>query len=143
MTPHRVPPKPIHYETAPEGTCRWCNLAVGLTRTGRLSKSRWHSNCFREYELLFFPSVTRKAVWSRDKGLCNSCNHQCDKKGVNGWCMDHITPLIEASRDLKYWRLENLQTLCKICHTLKTSSEATERARIRKLNKNSESLVLE
>lgn len=132
---HRTPPKPPHYDSAPEGTCRWCNLEVGLTKTGRVSKSRWHAACFEEYAVLFFPSTTRRAVWKRDKGLCAKCGHQCDRKGINGWDMDHITPLIEAQGDLQYWRLNNLQTLCKKCHTAKTSAEATERARIRKLAK--------
>jgi 5-methylcytosine-specific restriction endonuclease McrA len=49
--------------------------------------------------------------------------------------MDHITPLIEAKGDLTFWQLGNLQTLCKICHTAKTSQEASQRALVRRLNK--------
>lgn len=135
MSNHRTPPKPPYYDTVPEGTCRWCNLEVGLTRTGRKSKSRWHTSCFEEYAILFFASTTRKAVWQRDKGKCASCGCQTDRKGQNGWQMDHIVPLIEANGDLQYWRLGNLQTLCKRCHTTKTSAEAAERARLRRLNK--------
>ena len=128
MNNHRTPPKPPYYDTVPEGTCRWCNREIGLTKTGRQSKSRWHKECFLEYEVLFFASETRKHVWRRDLGVCKVCKTQCDKKGKNGWQMDHITPLIEANGDLEYWRLPNLQTLCKVCHKAKTSSEATERA---------------
>jgi len=135
MTSHRIPPKPKWYDLVPEGTCRWCNTAVGLTRTGRQSKSRWHAKCFEEYELLFFASETRKAVWKRDLGKCALCSHQCAKKGIDVWQMDHIKPLIEANGNLDYWRLQNLQTLCQACHTAKTGREATERAKQRKLLK--------
>lgn len=135
MSEHRIPPKPSWFDTVPEGTCRWCGQGVGLTKTGRPSKSRWHSHCFDEYELLFWPSSTRKAVWKRDKGRCANCGTQCDKKGKNGWDLDHKTPLIEADGSLSFWQMPNLQTLCKVCHKAKTSREATERAARRKAEK--------
>jgi 5-methylcytosine-specific restriction endonuclease McrA len=135
MNNHRNPPKPDYYDTVPEGTCRWCNEQIGPTKTGRDSKARWHKECYEEYEILFHTSVTRRAVWQRDKGKCKSCGIACDRKGLNGWQMDHITPLIEAQGDLTYWRLPNLQTLCKPCHKVKTSQEATERAKLRRETK--------
>lgn len=129
---HRNPPKPDYYDSTPEGVCRWCNIQIGPTKTGRDSKSRWHPACYEEYQVIFHTSATRKAVWQRDKGKCNGCGSSCDRKGVNGWQMDHIVPLIEAQGDIIYWRLPNLQTLCKPCHKEKTGREATERARLRK-----------
>lgn len=132
MTIHRIPPKPEYFDTVPEGTCRWCNKEIGLTPKGRASKARWHPLCFSEYKFLFWPSTTRLVVWKRDNGRCATCNTVCDRKGANGWNMDHITPLIEANFDIQYWQLSNLQTLCKPCHKVKTSAEATERAVKRK-----------
>lgn len=46
--------------------------------------------------------------------------------------MDHIKPLIEANGDINYWKMGNLQTLCKACHHKKTGEEATHRAEERK-----------
>ncbi|WP_407304016.1 HNH endonuclease [Acinetobacter sp.] len=132
MDNHRTPPKPAWFDEVSEGTCRWCNEKIGPTRTGRASKAHWHKECYEEYELLFHASTTRQAVWKRDHGKCRSCGKQCDRKGANGWDMDHITPLIEANGEMKYWTLENLQTLCKPCHKAKTSAEATQRALARK-----------
>src|SRR5690242_2186772 len=102
---HRNPPKPSYYDSVPEGTCRWGNQKIGPTKTGRESRAHWHAECYEEYEVLFHTSVTRKAVWRRDRGKCNSCGTSCDRKGANGWHMDHIVPLIEANGDLSYWRL--------------------------------------
>jgi 5-methylcytosine-specific restriction endonuclease McrA len=53
--------------------------------------------------------------------------------------MDHIVPLIESNGNLKFWKMGNLQTLCKSCHTTKTSSEATERASKRRILKEKKS----
>ena len=132
MSDHRIPPKPPYFDTVPEGTCKWCNIPIGLTAKGRPSKSRWHPACVQEYKLIHWPSNTRKAVWRRDKGVCRGCGVVCAPKG-NTWQMDHIVPLIESNGDLKYWKMDNLQTLCRVCHTAKTSKEATERAAKRKL----------
>lgn len=46
--------------------------------------------------------------------------------------MDHIKPLIESNGNLEYWKMGNLQTLCKSCHHKKTGEEATQRAEERK-----------
>ena len=45
------------------------------------------------------------------------------------WQADHIKPLVEQKGvleedlDWSYYKLENLQTLCKKCHRKKTNSE--------------------
>lgn len=131
---YRKPPKPDYYHTTEPGTCRWCNEVIGLTRTGRPSKSRWHPACVEEYNRLNSPTKTRDHVWRRDKGICRGCGAQCRRKGVEeGWEMDHIVPLIEDHSSLDCWRDNNCQTLCLPCHTAKTSREATERAASRKV----------
>lgn len=133
MSEHRKPPLPPHFDTAPEGTCKWCGESTGMTPKGKPSKSRWHQKCVEEYKMLFWPTTTRRAVWRRDKGVCKECGTQCSRRGEPKWHMDHIKPLIEANGDINYWKLENLQTLCVSCHTKKTSVEATNRANQRKI----------
>jgi 5-methylcytosine-specific restriction endonuclease McrA len=135
MTKHRIPPKPDYFNTVLPGTCRWCNTGISLTPTGRESKAKWHADCLTEYLLVTRPSNSRRAVWRRDSGLCNTCGAVCSKKGENKWQMDHIIPLINANGELKYWMLGNLQTLCNSCHNVKTALEAGDRARKRKEKK--------
>jgi 5-methylcytosine-specific restriction endonuclease McrA len=117
----RLPPKPPHFDTAPPGTCRWCGEVI-IPKC----RSRWHKKCVYPYKLIFWPSVTRNAVFRRDIGKCNVCG-----KVEKGWHMDHIIPLVESTGDISYWQMGNLQTLCKGCHKNKTSEEATNRAILR------------
>lgn len=133
MSNHRIPPKPPYFDTVPEGTCRWCNKEIGLTAKGRVSKSRWHVECVNEYKLLFWPAATRKFVWYRDKGKCNSCGTICTRKGLTKWQMDHKVPLYSDPGNLDLFRLTNCQTLCIECHKSKTAKEATHRAGQRKI----------
>lgn len=129
---YRIPPKPDYFDTVPAGTCRWCNTLTGLTPTGRVKKSRWHKECLREYKLLFWWSETKREAYKRDKGICNLCKK--DTKG--NWELDHIKPLYEnkEARDLSFWQMGNLQTLCVDCHKTKSSAEAKHRAEQRKKN---------
>lgn len=135
MSTHRNPPKPPYFDTVPEGTCRWCNIEIGLTPKGKPSKSRWHPVCVTAYKLVAHPSFTRRSVWQRDKGKCRGCGTVCTKKGIDKWHMDHINPLINAHGDIAFWLPGNLQTLCIICHKIKTKQESQDRALIRKLAK--------
>lgn len=49
------------------------------------------------------------------------------------WQGDHVVPLWSVDRDaedaMRYWGLENLQTLCTPCHLDKTAAEAAQRAK--------------
>lgn len=128
---HRTPPKPLSYDTAPKGTCRWCGRAIFDKKNQPRLRAHWHPECVDAYKLIFWPGVTRKAVWKRDKGVCNSCGHQCARKYNDVWHMDHIKPLIESLGDISFWKLPNLQTLCQPCHHAKTGAEATQRAAAR------------
>lgn len=130
---HRTPPKSPYYDTATPGQCRQCGGEI-LNKKGELNKrARWHSKCVKEYKLLHWPQVTRRAVYKRDKGICAHCGKQA-KRGQR-WDMDHIKPLVESNGDLSYWKLPNLQTLCPSCHIQKTSKEATSRATSRRMNR--------
>lgn len=129
----RKPPLPEHFSNPIPGICRWCNKPITkLLKNGKLSKSTWHNTCVNEYKLLHWPAYTRKMVWKRDKGICSQCGSKCDRKGINGWHMDHIIPLYSAQGQLWAWSMDNLQTLCKPCHKIKTANEASQRAAARK-----------
>ena len=137
MSSHREPPKPPHYHNPLPGQCRWCGQLIFKADGQTLNKrANWHPACVKEYKLVAWPAVTRRAVFKRDKGVCIKCGHQCAKAGKDVWHLDHIKPLIEAAGDIKYWTLANLQTLCQPCHHAKTGSEATARAEARRAAKN-------
>lgn len=132
---HRIPPKPIHYSTAPLGYCRYCGGGI-YREDGRLkTRANWHPSCLEEYKLIYWPGKTRAAVWKRDHGQCAHCVNKADRNRNGAWHMDHIKPLVEAKGDLSYWRLGNLQTLCEPCHKAKTAAEATARAAARRAKK--------
>lgn len=96
------------------------------------TRTYWHPICVIDYKMIYWPDVTRKAVWMRDEGKCASCGHRCSRRGTDVWHLDHIKPLVEAKGDITYWQMGNLQTLCQVCHKAKTSREATERADARR-----------
>mgnify|MGYP000004505699 CR=1 FL=1 len=66
----------------------------------------------------------RQRILERDCGLCQECLRQgrvtvCGHKPYSAWC-DHIVPKAEGGTDDD----DNLQTLCRSCHTEKTAREA-------------------
>jgi hypothetical protein len=135
MVEHRTPPKPDSWAHPVKGTCRFCGLAV-LNDDGTPNmRTYWHPICVIDYKMIFWPGVTRQAVFMRDAGVCALCGHHCARKGSDVWHLDHRQPLIEANGDIRYWMMDNLQTLCQMCHTAKTSREAGERAAARKAAK--------
>jgi len=129
MSEYRKPPKPPFYDGALPGQCRVCGEYVLRSKGTINTRANWHPKCLIEYKLIHWPRETRKAVWSRDKGACADCGCRCDKRG---WELDHRKPLVEAKGRIEYWKLPNLQTLCRDCHRKKTSAEATARAAARK-----------
>ena len=133
MVQHRVPPKPPHYHNPLPGQCRWCGQLIFKKDGTTLNKrANWHPACVKDYKLVAWPNVTRRAVYKRDNGVCKVCGHQCARKGADVWHLDHVKPLIEANGNIDYWKPGNLQTLCQTCHHAKTGTEATARAEARK-----------
>lgn len=67
--------------------------------------------------------VIRERILLRDAGMCQ----ECLRNGVANYCagkrfgayVDHITPRAQGGTDDD----ENLQTLCRACHTVKTDRE--------------------
>ena len=112
------------------GTCRWCGTVVLAPNGSPSTRARWHAKCVAAYKLIHWPAVTRRAVKRRDKNVCAGCGKKSQK-----WQMDHIKPLIESNGDLRFWELDNLQTLCEPCHHAKTGQEATARAAVRRAEK--------
>lgn len=65
----------------------------------------------------------RERILQRDNGLCQECLRHGRVTGVGGKpysaFVDHIIPKAEGGTDDD----ENLQTLCRTCHTAKTDIE--------------------
>jgi hypothetical protein len=132
MVLHRDPPKPEDWDKPEKGKCRFCALAI-LNDDGTVNRrTQWHPICVVDYQMIYWPGTTRKAVWMRDEGKCAVCGHRCAQRGTDVWHLDHVKPLIEAQGDISYWQMGNLQTLCQPCHHAKTGREATERAEARR-----------
>ena len=120
----RNPPKPNSYYTKIKGKCRWCGNMI-LNQDDTINSRRsWHKECVDEYMLIYHSREQRANVKRRDNGKCNHCG---DKKSK--WEVDHIKPLVEQkgveekNLDWSYYKMDNLQTLCKKCHRVKTNSE--------------------
>tara|TARA_R100000664_G_C2751326_1_gene138604 strand:+ start:1652 stop:2155 length:504 start_codon:yes stop_codon:yes gene_type:complete len=132
----RKPPKPDSYYTKIKGQCRWCsNMIVNDDGTINERKS-WHEECATEYMIIYHSREQRAQLRKRDKGVCNHCGKYSHK-----WDVDHIKPLVEQrgvkeeDLDWSYYSLDNLQTLCKPCHRLKTNSEVMLRSNVKKKKK--------
>lgn len=61
--------------------------------------------------------VLRKIVLRRDSGLCQPCHEQ--GRLTVATMVDHIKPKAEGGTD----DLDNLRSICRACHTLKTDAE--------------------
>lgn len=141
----------VDRETMPAGTsgrplCRWCNLEVPAGRFTFCSD--W---CVHEWKLRTDPGYLRKKVLARDRGVCALCAIDCESeirrlkrlsgsRRVEGWARwglrpgqrrslwdaDHIVPVAEGGGECA---LDNMRTLCLICHRRVTSEL---RARLRR-----------
>ena len=99
-------------------------------------RKNWHKDCATEYMLIYHSREQRAHVRKRDGGKCNHCGTFTRK-----WDVDHIRPLVEQKGvkekdlDWSYYSLDNLQTLCKPCHRLKTNSEVILKSNVKKKRK--------
>lgn len=117
--------------------CRWCNLEVPAGRFTFCSD--W---CVHEWRLRTDSGYLRERVQERDKGVCALCRVDAhaaylDLKRARGthklkllerwglsrlsrktlWDADHIVPVAEGGGECD---LDNLRTLCLICHREQT-----------------------
>ncbi len=138
-------------QTGPGGRplCRWCAIEVPPPR--RTFCSEW---CVHEWRLRSDPGYLRERVFRRDKGVCALCKvdtveahlqlkrargirrqERLKKWGLRAmtrrslWDADHILPVAEGGGECD---LENIRTLCLICHR-RATEELRARLRQRRL----------
>lgn len=75
------------------------------------------------------PENVQLRILQRYKACCAGCR----RKIMMGekWELDHVIPIEDGGVNAE----GNLQPLCKPCHGIKTSREATERAKVRAMAK--------
>jgi 5-methylcytosine-specific restriction enzyme A len=118
--------------------CRWCSLEVPVGRFTFCSE--W---CVHEWRLQSDPGYLREQVYQRDHAVCAICRTDADaayrdllrsrgrarlalleRWGLKRmsrrslWDADHILPVAEGGGECD---LDNLRTLCLICHRRQTS----------------------
>lgn len=123
--------------------CRWCSLEVPKGR--QTFCSEW---CVTQWRLRTDMSYLRERTFERDHGVCTQCRvdtmaewlHIKRQRGTGRsralakwglrsitrkslWDADHIVPVVEGGGGCD---LENIRTLCLICHR-KATSELRER----------------
>jgi 5-methylcytosine-specific restriction endonuclease McrA len=99
----------------------------GFIRSSLRQKSRWWK------PILGCKILSRRKSQSNNKRLkweyqCNKCKNWFPEKEVS---VDHIKPVgtLKSAQDLPFFvenlfcEIDNLQTLCDQCHTLKTQSD--------------------
>ena len=101
-----------------EGVC-----ACGCNKPLLGRRKRWASNeCQQSSVDLFFVvkgdiSQIRRLLFDRDNGVCSCCNENTDV-----WEADHILPVKYGGGACD---LDNFQTLCKNCHSVKSRINQT------------------
>ncbi len=126
-TRSRRMPLPFRGQKDAEGR-RLCSLC-GVPVSGR--RKSWCSQACVDRYMLSHQGVARDRVWQRDGGVCALCGR--DPSDVHGpflsvwqakkakaWEADHIVPLIEGGEH----SMENLRTLCLVCHKAETRALA-------------------
>ncbi len=130
--------------------CRWCAMEVPAPR--RTFCSEW---CVHEWRLRSDPGYLREQVFKRDRGVCATCRvdtveahlqlkrargerrqDRLEKWGLTRvsrrslWDADHVIPVVEGGGECD---LDNIRTLCLICHR-----RVTQELRIRLRQKRAE-----
>ena len=70
------------------------------------------------------PENVQLRIVQRYKGCCAGCQQRL---AIGRWHLDHVIPLQDGGVNAE----GNLQPLCVGCHGIKTSAEATDRAKVR------------
>ncbi len=129
-------------EKGPNGRalCRWCNLEVPPRRFTFCSDF-----CVNEWRLRTDPGYLREQVFERDRGICALCGIDTPKayaelKRSRGtfrlrllerwglkrlsrktlWDADHIIAVADGGGECD---LENIRTLCLVCHRARHRSD--------------------
>ena len=154
MSTSRVMPGgSVHRSLLPKGPggralCRWCSLEVPARRFTFCSD--W---CVHEWRLRTDPGYLRDQVFLRDRGICAICRVDARSayfelkrsrgthrlkllarwglKRINRktlWDADHILPVVEGGGECD---LDNLRTLCLICHRAQTAELRLRRLKAR------------
>ena len=129
--------------------CRWCQMEILATRR----RTFCSDYCVHQWRLRSDPGYLRDQVYLRDKGMCAECGldtvaayrelkrsrgaareEALEMWGMRNvtarrslWDADHIVPVAEGGGECD---LENLRTLCLMCHREAT---AELRRRMRRL----------
>ena len=94
----------------------WCKAHLSDRSIGRWGDARRGTRHERGYGSEW--EVTRGRILSRDKGLCQVCLQAGKYRPAKA--VDHIVPKFEGGSDDD----DNLQSICKVCHDIKTADEA-------------------
>jgi 5-methylcytosine-specific restriction endonuclease McrA len=125
--------------------CRWCGL-----ETPRNRRTFCSEYCVNEWRLRTDPSYLREKTFERDRGRCAVCSVDTSEawrelkksrgatrarlllhwglRSVNRrslWDADHIVPVVEGGGECD---LDNIRTLCLICHRRATGELRERRA---------------
>jgi len=78
----------------------------------------------------FYTSAAWRALRRLKLSKNPLCQH-CERLNIitAGYMADHITPISEDGEALD---INNLQTLCKLCHAIKTGKETAKRKQLKK-----------
>ena len=135
--------------------CRWCGVETPPHRRTWCSEA-----CVEEFKIRAWPHHARLRVWERDHGICAECGFDGDQlrrlkiahldtdrhwqqldrakstlreRGYDParalWEADHILPVVEGGGACG---LDNLRTLCQLCHARATADLARRRASARR-----------
>src|SRR5205823_1533566 len=117
----RAAPPPYNRRVERRASCRWCKEAVSGRRRTFCSDA-----CVHEWRLRSSTSYLRECVFERDRGICAVC--RIDTIALRGrkswWEADHILPVVEGGDS----NLENIRTLCVMCHRTATAELRARRA---------------
>ncbi len=143
-----------------ENLCRWCKSEVKPPKRTFCG----NPECLHQWKIRSDGGYAREQVYQRDRGVCASCkldtdalkallykvrtqkgestylqllNYYKEQFGFNFdvtthfWESDHIKPVAEGGGSCG---LDNLQTLCRVCHKHKTFKQFQRSRRKRTVN---------